>query len=72
MAHLVKIFDTNIKEYKRLKSSIRHVLKHGITDKNSYNFYINLDRINEIIPKLIQRYNMTIPADILDALDAYG
>ena len=72
MAHLVKIFDTNIKEYKRLKSSIRHVLKHGITDKNSYNFYINLDRINEIIPKLIQRYNIVIPADILDALDAYG
>ena len=72
MAHLVKIFDTNLKEYKRLKSSIRHVLKHGITDKNSYNFYINLDRINELIPKLIQRYNMTIPTDILDALDAYG
>ena len=72
MAHLVKIFDTNLKEYKRLKSSIRHVLKHGITDKNSYNFYINLDRINEIIPKLIQRYNMEIPTDILDALDAYG
>ena len=72
MSQLIKLFDEDLKRYRQLNQKIRYILRTGLNDKNSYNFYIYVDEIKSLYEQLKRRYNMKPRNDIDAIIEAYG
>ena len=61
---LLKSTDEKYKDYKRLTSYLRRIMKCGITDNNSYLFYIRVDEWLELRKYVEDTYNINSAQDV--------
>ena len=72
MTQHLKAFDEQYLEYKRILPKIRYVMNHGITDKNSWEFYINIDKIKPLLKHVKSYYNIQPKAEVLEFIKSIG
>ena len=72
IAQCIKPFDEKLKRYKRLIENVRGILRRGLNERNSYNFYIYIDEMKPLIKHLKQKYSMRFGDDVETIIEAYG
>ena len=72
MTQYLKPFDEKLKEYKQILPKIRYVMRKGITPKNSWEFYINIDKIKPLLKHVKQYYNIQPSDELLEFIKSIG
>ena len=67
----IKAFDKKLKRYKQLLPSMRYYMKHGITERNSFNFFILLDEFVDCYEHVNKRYHMKPKPATLEFVNSY-
>ena len=71
MSRLLKPFDDKVNEYRNLVREIRRVKRKGIDERNSFKFFINLDKIQPLADYVNRNYHMKLPKDIESIIEDF-
>ena len=67
----IKAYDAKLKRYRQILPLIRHYMKSGITERNSFNFFILLDEFVDCYEHVNKRYHMKPKPETLEFINSY-